>query len=70
VGEGGVQRYLVHALSEQRGRYLVAMDFGFGYPWGADGAAFGCEGWREMIGVVSETYEEKRIITYLNRPIF
>jgi hypothetical protein len=37
---------------------LVAMDFGFGLPWGSDQAVFGVAGWREMIAAVAEKYEE------------
>src|SRR5690349_12703034 len=32
---------------------LVAMDFGFGLPWGSDQAVFGVTGWREMIGAIA-----------------
>src|SRR5262249_8092440 len=37
---------------------LVAMDFGFGLPWGSDQAVFGVIGWREMIDAIAERYEE------------
>src|SRR5712691_9230046 len=37
---------------------LVAMDFGFGLPWGSDQAVFGVAGWREMIRAIAERYEE------------
>lgn len=36
---------------------LIAMDFGFGLPWGSDQAVFGVAGWREMIRKVAERYE-------------
>lgn len=38
---------------------LVAMDFGFGLPWGADQALFGVTGWRETIRKLAEEYESK-----------
>src|SRR5690348_11078527 len=37
-------------------RTLVAMDFGFSLPWGADGAIFGVQGWREMVRHVTAQY--------------
>lgn len=37
---------------------LVAMDFGFGLPWGADHMIFGVDGWRAMICRLSELYRE------------
>ena len=37
---------------------LVAMDFGFGLPWGADRAVFQVRGWREMIRAVAQRYEQ------------
>jgi hypothetical protein len=41
--------FLQEVLSDPA-RTLVAADFGFGLPWGADLAVFGVQGWREMIG--------------------
>jgi hypothetical protein len=38
---------------------LVAMDFGFGLPWGSDQAVFGVAGWRQMIGAIAGRYDEK-----------
>ncbi len=38
---------------------LVAMDFGFGLPWGSDQAVFGVSGWRDMVRTIAERYEEK-----------
>ncbi len=57
------RRYLAQTLGEQRGRCLVAMDFGFGYPWGTDRAVFHCEGWREMIGVIATIYDAEERAT-------
>ena len=37
---------------------LVAMDFGFGLPWGSDEAVFGVAGWREMVRTIAKKYEE------------
>jgi hypothetical protein len=37
---------------------LVAMDFGFGLPWGADHKIFGVDGWRPMIGRIAEIYTQ------------
>ncbi len=51
--------WLAEALRQDQPRCLIAMDFGFGYPWGADGAVFGCRGWREMLGAVAERYHEQ-----------
>ncbi len=52
------RRYLVEALQD-RSRCLIAMDFGFGYPWGADGSVFACNGWAEMLGALSRLYAEE-----------
>jgi hypothetical protein len=41
-------------------RTLVAMDFGFGLPWGAGRRLFDVEGWQEMIRRMGELYEQKR----------
>ena len=35
------------------------MDFGFGYPWGADQSVFACDGWEEMLGALSRLYAEE-----------
>ncbi len=51
--------WLAEALKQDQPRCLVAMDFGFGYPWGADRVVFGCRGWREMLGAVAEIYQEQ-----------
>ena len=32
------------------------MDFGFGLPWGADRAVFGCNGWRATLNAIAELY--------------
>ncbi len=52
-------RYLTQVLREDQPRCLVAMDFGFGYPWGADAAIFGVGGWGAMLGRLSGIYEQK-----------
>ena len=36
---------------------LVAMDFGFGLPWGSDQAVFRVTGWREMIRAMAKRYQ-------------
>ena len=36
---------------------LVAMDFGFGLPWGSDEAVFGVSGWRDMIRSIANSYD-------------
>ena len=50
--------WLAKELQDKRPA-LVAMDFGFGLPWGSDQAVFGVAGWREMIHAIAERYEEK-----------
>lgn len=35
---------------------LIACDFGFGLPWGADSALFDVVGWREMIRSIGQLY--------------
>jgi hypothetical protein len=49
-------RYLSSLLERSAPRALIAMDFGFGLPWGADRAIFGCDGWRAMLDAVSRLY--------------
>lgn len=51
------RRWIVQQLQDVRPA-LVAMDFGFGMPWGSDVAVFGVRGWREMIRKVAERFEE------------
>lgn len=36
---------------------LVAMDFGFGYPWGTDQAVFGVQGWHALIDELRQRHE-------------
>ena len=50
--------WLVEELQYERPA-LIAMDFGFGLPWGSDQAVFGVTGWQEMIRAIAERYEEK-----------
>lgn len=38
---------------------LVALDFGFGMPWGADRAVFGVNGWRDMLRAVAALYRDR-----------
>jgi hypothetical protein len=37
---------------------LVAMDFGFGLPWGSDRAVCGVKGWHDMVEKIAEKYEQ------------
>jgi len=48
--------YLNDILQAKAPRALVAMDFGFGLPWGADRAIFKCSGWRAMLDALAELY--------------
>ena len=47
--------WLAARLAENR-RTLVAMDFGFGLPWGADRKVFKVQGWRAMICQIAKCY--------------
>ena len=49
--------WLIEQLQDKKPT-LVAMDFGFGMPWGSDEAVFGVTGWREMIRKIAEMYKE------------
>jgi hypothetical protein len=49
--------WLVEQLRDDRPA-LVAMDFGFGLPWGADRAIFGVQGWRKMLNAIAQRYGE------------
>ena len=51
--------WLAQALNPNRPRSLVAMDFGFGYPWGTDEDVFGCRGWRQMLEEVAQVYDQE-----------
>ena len=53
------REWLVEALEPKQPRCLVAIDFGFAYPWGTDGAVFRCRGWRQMLTKVAEVYERE-----------
>lgn len=48
--------WIVEQLQDKR-PVLVAMDFGFGLPWGSDRTVFKVAGWREMIGAIAEKYD-------------
>jgi hypothetical protein len=51
-----VADYLAGLLRPGRPRTLVAMAFGFGLPWGADRAVFGCTRWRPTLNAVAARY--------------
>lgn len=53
------RQWLAQALRPDQPRCLVAMDFGFGYPWGTDEAVFGCRGWREMLKEIARIYDQE-----------
>lgn len=53
------RRWLAQVLRVDQPRCLIAMDFGFGYSWGAGGSAFGSEGWEGMLGVISDLYAKE-----------
>ncbi len=53
------REWLVQALIPDQPRCLVAIDFGFGYPWGTDRVVFGCQGWRQMLNAVADVYERE-----------
>jgi hypothetical protein len=50
--------WLSQALTKHQPRCLVAIDFGFSYPWGTDEAVFDCREWREMLSKVAEAYHQ------------
>lgn len=52
-------RWLAQALRSDQPRCLIAMDFGFGYPWGSDGSVFGSQGWEGMLRTPSGLYAEE-----------
>lgn len=54
------RQWLAAQLRNNELRTLVAMDFGFSLPWGADQAIFRVSGWREMIRKVNSLYTETR----------
>ena len=51
------RRWLIEWLG-QKPPTLVALDFGFGLPWGADAAMFGVEGWRPLLAEFGRRYAE------------
>jgi len=53
------RRWLAQALRMDQPRCLIAMDFGFGYPWGADASVFGSDGWEGMLATLSGLYAEE-----------
>jgi hypothetical protein len=53
-----VRQWLASILSDGNST-LVAMDFGFGLPWGADRAIFSVDGWRPMIHKIADLYGEQ-----------
>jgi len=54
------RNWLVEVLSERNLRTIVALDFGFGLPWGADRQVFDCDGWRGMLERIGDLYSEKQ----------
>jgi len=52
------QTWIVHQLQDKTPT-LVAMDFGFGLPWGSDKIVFGASGWHDMVRAIAERYAEK-----------
>lgn len=54
----GFRRWLIEWLMHKPPT-LVAMDFGFGFPWGADTALFGVQGWRPLLWEFGRLYAEK-----------
>jgi hypothetical protein len=48
--------WLIDVLRPESAPCMVAMDFGFGLPWGADREVFGCHGWYSMLEAVANTY--------------
>ena len=52
--------WLAERLKRGQPRCLVAMDFGFGFPWRADGEVFHAAGWRDMLCKVHGLYEKHR----------
>ena len=57
--EGLVNWLTEEVLREGQPRCIVAMDFGFGYPWGTDRAVFETEGWRAMLDEIGRLYAEE-----------
>jgi len=53
-------QYLESVLRPGEPRTIVAIDFGFGLPWGADTAIFNCTGWRKMIDCIECLYSQHR----------
>jgi hypothetical protein len=51
------REWLAAALRPGQPRTLVAVDLGFGLPWGADRAVFGCSGWHAMLSAIAALYE-------------
>jgi hypothetical protein len=43
-------------LADEVGRTLVALDFGFGLPWGIDRVLFQVDGWQPMIAEMAKLY--------------
>lgn len=53
-------RTWLHERLAERAPTLVAMDFGFGLPWGSDCAVYGVKGWHNMIREVAHRYNKQR----------
>lgn len=53
-----LEEYLLETLAADAEPALVACDFGFGLPWGADREVFGVEGWRQTVDAVAKLYAQ------------
>lgn len=51
--------WVIEQLQEQSPT-LIALDFGFGLPWGADRELFGVNGWRDMLRAIGEVYRRRQ----------
>lgn len=51
------RRWIFEQLLSEAPRTLIAMDFGFGLPWGSDRALFDVVGWREMVRTLGQRYD-------------
>ncbi len=52
------REWLSAVLRPDEPRTIVAIDFGFGLPWGADRSVFGCDGWRAMLEAIAKLYRQ------------
>lgn len=49
-------QWLREVLRPENPRTLIAIDFGFGLPWGADRTVFDCNGWHQMVGAIAHRF--------------